>query len=72
MTRPTMFEKRISRGELHVLGQRFAVVEHELELIKYALTTRFGPGHQIAQRVAKLPGIVKRAKAKLSELFGYY
>lgn len=67
MTRPTIFEKRISGGELH----RFAVVERELEFIKYALTTRYGPGHQIAQRVAKLPTIVKRAKAKLAQLFGY-
>ncbi|MGH8652913.1 MAG: hypothetical protein ACREYE_12420 [Gammaproteobacteria bacterium] len=72
MTRPTIFEKRISGGELHVLGQRFAVVERELELIKYLLMTRYGPGHQIAQRVAKLPTIVKRAKAKLAELLGYY
>ncbi|MCI0563865.1 MAG: hypothetical protein MN733_35780 [Nitrososphaera sp.] len=57
--------------ELHVLGQRFAVIERELELIKYLLMTRYGPGHQIAQRVAKLPSIVKRAKAKLAQLFRY-
>lgn len=53
------------------MGQLFTVVERELEFIKYALTTRYAPGHQIAQRVAKLPTIVKRAKAKFAQLFGY-
>jgi len=41
MTRRTIFE--IAGGELHVLGQRFAVVERELELIKYLLMSRYGP-----------------------------